>query len=285
MTVGIKSTHIELPENSSNPSTPSSGKTILYAKNDKLVYILGSGGTPVLISGDSTVLNDPDDVTITSPVNNQGLKYNGSAWVNSTIPTYPQVLDDVTDFAGTTKVAGQTVVSFNGSTFVNSKNKYGMFEKTGGTGTALYRSIDSLTNRIVYATAGANRQLGGDTEYLLDTYYFKPRQDATLNDFGVYRMDCWFRFEYIDLGSPPTSPSATISIKWAQITGLTINSQTTLKAFPFIGTDPIFVNVSYTFKATASTGKNYIFFVEKSNTQTYMMWHHMMIKKISHTVS
>ena len=65
------------------------------------------------------------------------------------------------------------MVSFNGSTFVNSKISMECL-KTGGTGTALYRSIDSLTNRIVYATAGANRQLGGDTEYLLDTYYFKP---------------------------------------------------------------------------------------------------------------
>jgi hypothetical protein len=284
MTTAIKSTHIELTGNASDPSTPATDKTLLYAKTDNLLYIMGDDGTPHIISGDVFNLNDADDVVLTSPALGQGLKYNGSNWINSNTPTYPQALADLSDVSGATLEDGQTIVSFDGSGYVNAKNRYGYFQKTGITGgVTVYRSVDSLTNRIVYATAGAERQLGGDAE-VYDTYFFKARSDAAGADYGVYRMDCWFRFEHVAAGSGG-SPTATITVKWAQITGLSINTSVSLGSVQILDDDPHFLNVSHVFDAADASGKDYIFYVEKSNTQPYVMWHQMMIRKVSHSVT
>lgn len=284
MTVGIKSTHIELPLNSSDPSTPATNKHLLYAKTDKLLYIMGDDGTPHLISGDVYNLNDADDVTISSPSLNQGLKYNGSIWVNANTPTYVQSLSELSDFNAAPFANFQSIISLDGTDFVNAVHHTGYFEKTGITGgVALYRSSDPLTNRIVYANSVAQRQLGGD-DVIYDTYFFKARSDAVGNDFGVYRMDGWFRFEHVSGGSGG-APTATITVKFAQITGLSIDNSTTLWTGTINDDNPHFVNVSHTFNAANSSGKDYIFYVEKSNTQPYVMWHQMMIKKIGHAVS
>jgi hypothetical protein len=56
------------------------------------------------------------DTTITTPDNNEFLKYNGTAWVNETLPT--QELDDLTDVVIDTPVANHLLVH-NGTNFVN----------------------------------------------------------------------------------------------------------------------------------------------------------------------
>ena len=56
------------------------------------------------------------DTTITTPDNNEFLKYNGTAWVNGTLPT--QELDDLTDVVITTPASNNLLV-YNGTNFVN----------------------------------------------------------------------------------------------------------------------------------------------------------------------
>ena len=284
MAVSIKSTGILLPQLSSAPAAPAAGITKLYADNSNNLVIIGNSGGSRIISGDVFVLNDHDDVTITSPAVNQGLKYNGSIWVNSAIPLYPQILDDVPSVVVGTPASGSVVVSFNGTSYVVASNKYAYYEKTGGTtGVTVNTGASALTDRIVYATPDVNRESGGDA-VLLDTFYFKPRSDAIVTDYGIYRMDGWFRFAHVTVGSP-SSPTATITVKWAEISGLSVVASVDLNIFDITTDDPYFINVSHTFKADASSGKNYVFLVEKSNSQPYTMWHQTSIKKISHSIS
>jgi len=58
----------------------------------------GGGG-----GGGASTLNDLTDVTITSPSTNQVVKYNGSSWVNATIPgvSYVDVVANYSLVAGT----------------------------------------------------------------------------------------------------------------------------------------------------------------------------------------
>lgn len=71
------------------PSTPASGKVILYAKSDGLLYSKDDAGTESAVSGGAgaSALDDLSDVTITSPSTDDVLKYNGSAWVNGDAPS------------------------------------------------------------------------------------------------------------------------------------------------------------------------------------------------------
>jgi len=87
-------------------------------------------GKPTLFSGDyadlsnkptiPSALDDLSDVTISSPSNDQVLKYNGTAWVNSAAPAAGATdLDGLTDVAVTGAAKGQFIVH-NGTSFVNS---------------------------------------------------------------------------------------------------------------------------------------------------------------------
>jgi len=62
-------------------------------------------------------LNDIGDVTITSAANGEFLKWNGSAWVNASIPTI-NTLDDVGDVTITAAASGD-FLKWNGTAWVN----------------------------------------------------------------------------------------------------------------------------------------------------------------------
>jgi len=62
-------------------------------------------------------LNDIGDVTITSAANGEFLKWNGSAWVNASIPTI-NTLDDVGDVTITSAASGD-FLKWNGTAWVN----------------------------------------------------------------------------------------------------------------------------------------------------------------------
>jgi len=61
-------------------------------------------------------LDEIEDVTITSATSGQVLTWNGTAWVNQTLPT--QELDDLTDVVITTPASNNLLV-YNGTNFVN----------------------------------------------------------------------------------------------------------------------------------------------------------------------
>ena len=60
--------------------------------------------------GGASDLDDLDDVTITSPAENQVLKYNGSQWVNATSPAGATNLDGLTDVSIASPTQGQALV-------------------------------------------------------------------------------------------------------------------------------------------------------------------------------
>ena len=75
----------------------------------------GEGSTPTV--GLNATVNDLSDTTITSPTNGQFLKWNGTAWVNDSIPTI-NTFNDVGDVTITAIAAGQTI-QWNGTAWVN----------------------------------------------------------------------------------------------------------------------------------------------------------------------
>lgn len=66
-----------------------------------------------------SLLDDLTDVTISSPLNNQILKYNGSQWVNAAGGAVG-TLNDLTDVTLSSSLAGQ-VLKYNGSQWVNEQ--------------------------------------------------------------------------------------------------------------------------------------------------------------------
>ena len=93
----------------SSAPTSNSVRVGVYSAVDGSTISVGS------ISGNS--INDLGDVTITSVANGQFLKWNGSAWVNDSIPTI-NTLDDVGDVTITSASNGQ-FLKWNGTAWVN----------------------------------------------------------------------------------------------------------------------------------------------------------------------
>ena len=100
----------------------------------------------------TTNLDSLTDVTITTPVSNHGLKYNGSEWINYSMPTVavsgsytdlnnkptvPTDLDSLTDVTITTPVTDH-ILKYNGSGWVNSVSS-----TTGAT------TLDELTDVVI----------------------------------------------------------------------------------------------------------------------------------------
>ena len=76
----------------------------------------GEGSTPTV--GLNATLDDLSNVTAPSPSSGQFLKWDGSAWINATIPAI-NTLDDVGDVTITGVATGQTI-QWNGTAWVNT---------------------------------------------------------------------------------------------------------------------------------------------------------------------
>jgi len=71
------------------PSSPSTGQLWFESDTAKTFVYYDSFWIEVGSGGGAGALDDLSDVAITSPVTGQGLTYNGSSWVNSTVSTNP----------------------------------------------------------------------------------------------------------------------------------------------------------------------------------------------------
>ena len=89
-----------------------------YAVASSLETVATSGSFYDLVDAPNVPanINDLLDVVITSPTSGQFLKYNGSNWVNSTVP-YPVTLEDLSDVLYT-GIASTKVLKFNGTNWV-----------------------------------------------------------------------------------------------------------------------------------------------------------------------
>lgn len=72
----------------------------------------------LVTSGSDANIDDLNDVVITTPSNNQVLKYDGTNWVNATVPSGANALDDLTDVTITTPSTNQ-VLKYDGTKWVN----------------------------------------------------------------------------------------------------------------------------------------------------------------------
>jgi hypothetical protein len=125
----------------------------------------------------TVALDDISDVTITTPSTDQVLKYNGSSWVNSTVPAGATDLDGLTDVTITTPLSDQ-VLKYNGSSWINasapagatdldgltdvvisgaSTNQLLKYNGTSWVNSTVSYSIDDLSD--VYISSAANNQL------------------------------------------------------------------------------------------------------------------------------
>ena len=102
----------------SAPAAPADGKLWFNSSNAKTYVYYDSSWVEIGAGSNPAALNDVGDVTITSATSGQFLKWNGSAWVNDSIPTI-NTLDDVGDVTITSAESGQ-VLQWNGSAWVNA---------------------------------------------------------------------------------------------------------------------------------------------------------------------
>ena len=150
-----------LGSKSSAPSVDNDGDALLTgalywnSTTDKMYVWNGSAWT--ITAGGAENLNELTDVTITSPVTNQVLKYNGSIWVNdSDTDTGIQY----TDLSVTTNAVGTAALSYN--------NTNGVFSYTPPDLTSYITasSTDTLTNK-----SGNISQWTNDSGYLISETY------------------------------------------------------------------------------------------------------------------
>lgn len=83
--------------------------------------------------GGASDLDDLTDVTLTNPASGQVLEYDGSKWANANLPTVPADLDDLSDVTLSSPTSGQ-FLKYDGSKWVNGN---------GGGGAS---ALDDLTD-------------------------------------------------------------------------------------------------------------------------------------------
>lgn len=164
---------------------------------DNVNAVAGGGG--------SSSLSGLSDVSLTSPTSTQYLKYNGSAWVNSTIaysditgtPTTISVIDDLSDVTITSPTANQ-YLKYNGSAWVNSSVAY-----TDVTGTPTLATVATSGS---YTDLTNQPAIPGNSSF---TFVGLNDTDDTVVANGFLRWN-----------SGGTSVSYQTTIDYAQLTGL-----------------------------------------------------------------
>lgn len=145
-----------------------------------------------------STLDDLSDVTITTPSNGQFLKYNGSAWVNASV-SVPSTLDDLSDVTITSVASGQ-IVKWNGSAWVNVDNLAAITFVIDGAGSTIATGIVGDLSIPFDCTIVSNRLLADQSGSIVvniwkDTYANYPPTVA----------------DKITASAPPTISSATKS--------------------------------------------------------------------------
>ena len=100
------------------PASPVAGQVWFESDTAKTFVYYDSSWVEIGAGSNPAALNDVGDVTITSATSGQFLKWNGTAWVNDSIPTI-NTLDDVGDVTITSASSGQ-VLQWNGTAWVNA---------------------------------------------------------------------------------------------------------------------------------------------------------------------
>lgn len=163
MTARLNPEYLEIPELTTNPSTPSTGSARLFVKNDGTINVILDTGSVVDLTASGTTsldalsdtniatlqdgqylkylsspgewvnatpqLNDMDDVTIAAPSNGQALVYSGTVWQNQAVATS---LDSLTDTTLTTPEQGDMLIR-DGTDFKNlpySPTVHAILERT-----------------------------------------------------------------------------------------------------------------------------------------------------------
>jgi hypothetical protein len=68
----------------------------------------------------NAVLDNLNDVQIQNPLVNQVVKFNGSQWINASVPQTINGLDDLQDVELTTPLSADQILKYNGTDWVNS---------------------------------------------------------------------------------------------------------------------------------------------------------------------
>lgn len=103
----------------------------------------------VLLTSAGT-LDNLSDVVITTPANNQILKYTSPNWVNGSLS-----LDNLSDVVITSGLTGQSIV-YNGTDWVNSSRDYITFNSFGSTQPAIYTGANDKLPLVSSTTFWSN---------------------------------------------------------------------------------------------------------------------------------
>lgn len=110
--------------------------------NDAFYFRSGGEWTQVQAGTAAVYLDDLLDVSASTAVAGDFLKFNGTTWVPDSIPAI-NYLDDIGDVVISAPVIDQ-VLTFNGSTWVNQNPSIGSGNLDGGTATSIYGPITAL---------------------------------------------------------------------------------------------------------------------------------------------
>ncbi len=136
-------------------------------------------------------LDDIGDVTITNATSGQFLKWNGSAWVNDSIPTI-NTLDDVGDVTITSATSGD-FLKWNGTAWVNDPIDLGtdtvgnyMTDVSAGTGISItHTAAEGSTATIALADVSTNAQTASYTLVIADKNKIVEMNVASGNNLTV----------------------------------------------------------------------------------------------------
>jgi hypothetical protein len=131
--------------------------------------VFGRTGTVTATEGDYS-LTQLSDVTLTSSLNNQVLRYNGTSWVNSTI----------TDFVPYTGATSDLNLGINN---IYANNLFEKFVSITASGTQLVLTVSSAPSMVVTGSGGQTIKLPNATTLPNGaTYYFNNNQSSgTIN--------------------------------------------------------------------------------------------------------
>lgn len=171
--------YLELPELASDPSTPASGKARLYVKTDESLYLRFDDGDVVEVGGGAgaTELNELSDVTITTPSDDQFLRYNGAGqWINETVAIGgAEELDDLTDVTITTPAVNQMLLR-GASVFANRPYMPTAMVNVLNSNTIPLTNADPIflpvhTHANITAAAVSNGSTSSDMWHTEDSFY------------------------------------------------------------------------------------------------------------------
>lgn len=276
----VHNLYTQFKEQQLDPATPASNFLALYVKYNKHIYTKDPSGVVRDITSNVAALTDLSDVVLTSPANGNYLRYSGSNWVNSTLPSNFSTIDDLTD-VNTSGVASTQVLTFKSPNYKPKKNQGAMIASNLSVGQTIVEAPSPI-DQLLFARNTNVTNVGDVSELSDTTSYFKPFNDGDYGDFGPYML-CGFMKLSLSAGSGTVNikPYFTDGVDPTEITD-PYNTSPLMSFNMTSGTD-VYWNGFYIFKTNVG-GPYYTLGVENSASGDITCYYRLVWYKMGHNI-